>query len=233
MKKLVFCISILGLLNSCANDGTNSGTSAASDSSGKTVDTAISKVFPEKLQARFYASVLINFNKKNLSWGDRSSIDVDSLTLKKNRALSLLDSIVNLYAFRENVLNGSYSHTNGLNNEQIFEEFFGNKHKNIREHLTLAIDTSWLWNVKYQNRKHPSIGYDNAAGDSIVHTVQVQLVKYLSPEDYAAHIAHEYCHMIGFSHPNPNKWQGVPYGIQHIVERMLTGSVKPENEAVE
>jgi hypothetical protein len=181
--------------------------------------TTSDTVVPENV--KFIATNLVNFDNSKLSWLNEP-INVDSLKWKKDRALFLLDSVVNLSVFKQEVIKGYYTHTNGLSNEQIFEEFMSPKYKNIREHLTLVIDTTWRWNVKYQRRRHPSIGYDNEVGDSIVHTVQVQLVKYLTPEDYAEHIAHEYCHMIGFAHRRPRKWQGVPYGIQHVIEKLLT-----------
>lgn len=178
---------------------------------------------------KFIASNLINFNQTKLSWQNKS-INIDSLKWKKDRALYLLDSIVNLPIFKVKISEGHYTHTQGLSNEEIFEKFVSPKYKNIREHLILVIDTSWTWNVKYQRGKHPSIGYDNRAGDSTVHTVQVQLVKFLTPEDYAEHIAHEYCHMIGFSHPKPGKWRAVPYGIQRIIGKLLQEKIAQNDD---
>lgn len=175
---------------------------------------------PNPGQVRFIATTLVNFNQTKLSWQDEP-INVDSLQWKKDRALFLLDSVVALPAFRQGCLDENFTHKNGLTNEGIYQAFISPQYQSIREHLTLVIDTTYVWNVTYQHRRHPSIGYDNTVGDSTVHTVQVQLAKYLSPEDYAAHIAHEYCHMIGFSHNGLGKWKGVPYGIQHIIERLL------------
>jgi|GEM_PF-5404468 len=171
-------------------------------------------------EVRFIATTLVNFNQTKLSWQDEL-IKVDSLQWKKDRALFLLDSAVALPAFKQACLNEKFTHKNGLTNEGIYEAFVSPAYQSIREHLILVIDTSYEWNVTYQQGFHPSIGYDNSVGDSTVHTVQIQLIKYLSPEDYAAHIAHEYCHMIGFSHPWLGKWKAVPYGIQHIIEGLL------------
>jgi hypothetical protein len=171
-------------------------------------------------EVRFQATKLVNFDKEKLSWY-RDSIDVGALYAKKDRSLYLLDSVVNTQIFKDAVLKADFSNTNGLTNEEIYQEFISPKYTQIRGHLILEIDTTKKWNVRYQRRKHPSIGYDNRRGDSTVHTVQVQLVRYLTVEDYAEHIAHEYCHMIGFVHPN-KKLKSVPYGIQYIIEDLLT-----------
>jgi len=178
----------------------------------------------------FVATHLINFDQtKILSTGE--PIDTAALIKKKDLALQLLDSIVNTPRFKEEVLNGHFTHKKGMTNLQIYNLFMSNSPeiKNIRQHLTLEIDTTYLWNVTYQQGSHPSIGYDNQPGDSLVHTVQVQLIKNLSVGDYAAHIAHEYCHMIGFTHPWPWKYRGVPYGIQDIISDML--NIKSDHAA--
>jgi hypothetical protein len=229
--RLAFVLFTLIVLSSCNTSEEKSSQIPIQDSDKIQKPQAIATDSTiENHKVHFIASSLINFNQKKLSWGTREPINIDSLMHKKDRALFLLDSIVNTSRFRDLIINRSFTHTRNLSNEEIYQEFINPKYKSIRENLILAIDTSYLWNVTYQNRRHPSIGYDNSVGDSTVNTVQIQLVKYLSPEDYAAHIAHEYCHMIGFSHSGFGKWRGVPYGIQHIVEKMLMGSEKKEED---
>lgn len=233
MKYFFFTITTVLLILTSCNSNNHSRSESATDSTTSRENLAedtLQNNRPTSANVRFIATNLINFDQPKLSWQNHESINIDSLKWKKDRALFLLDSVVNLQKFEQEVSNAHFTYTNGLSSDSIYKEFVSPKYQTIREHLTLIIDTTREWNVKYQHRLHPSIGYDNKVGDSTVHTVQVQLVKYLSPEDYAEHIAHEYCHMIGFAHPGLRKSQSVPYGIQYIVEKILTGKITQQTE---
>ena len=217
MKKFIPFL-LLFCMCACQNKKANPEQSESKMDSAAAISAQISPATP----AHFMATHLINFDLKKIQ-STHESIDVEALIKKKDRALFLLDSVVNTEDFKNAVIHGNFTHRNGMSNEQIYDSFVSQSisKRNIREHLTLEIDTTYEWNVTNQKGPHPSVGYDNNPGDSTVNTVQVQLLKELSAEDYAAHIAHEYCHMIGFSHPWPGKWKGVPYCIQHIIENLL------------
>lgn len=224
MKNIIIFTTIVALFASCNNSQTNKEEKTEKLVTDSTIDLNLAEVS----EIHFKATRLVNFDKPKISVLNEP-IDIAALITKKDKALYLLDSVVNLPKFKTAIKNIKFTHTNNKTNEEIYNLFVSNdpKIKFIREHLILTIDTTYLWNVTYQRGRHPSIGYDNSRGDSIVHTVQVQLVKKLTAQDYAAHIAHEYCHMIGFVHPRPGKWESVPYGIQHTIENML--EVKEQN----
>ena len=68
----------------------------------------------------------------------------------------------------------------------------------------------------------------STTGDDIVHTYEGD-IKVISDARFAAHLAHEYCHAIGFRHSDKKKCDNlrdcysVPYAIGNMVEIILTG----------
>lgn len=174
----------------------------------------------QTVPVHFAVDTLINFERTTSKWL-KDSIDVPKLLRKKDRALFLLDSVVNSPGFRDRVLKKTFKDCE-LSSSDVYTKFMSNDSASdyLRTHLRLSIDISWLWNRWYQKGNRVSIGYDNEPGDPTVNTVQVHIVNTLSAGEYAAHIAHEYCHMIGFFHKNKSE-DDVPYGIQHIIEDML------------
>lgn len=67
------------------------------------------------------------------------------------------------------------------------------------------------------------------SGDPTIHTYE-KFVKTMSLERYAAHIIHEYCHIIGFSHSSSRKndkfrdCYSVPYAIHKMLKKLLLGA---------
>lgn len=66
-----------------------------------------------------------------------------------------------------------------------------------------------------------TIGYTSSPSNRIT-TYRCWLARY-EPYEYAAHLAHEYCHCAGFSHdedPVPSRPYSVPYAVGKIVRRI-------------
>src|ERR1700750_2181685 len=61
-------------------------------------------------RVHFIATHYINFDKTRTSWG-RKPINIQALNSKKDRALFLLDSIVNTPQFADSVANFHFSNT--------------------------------------------------------------------------------------------------------------------------
>ncbi|WP_194976380.1 hypothetical protein [Aquiflexum lacus] len=72
------------------------------------------------------------------------------------------------------------------------------------------------------------VGYKKS-GSSTIHTYE-KFVKNMTLTRFAAHIIHEYCHIIGFEHSSSSKHDklrdcySVPYAIHKMLKKILLGS---------
>jgi hypothetical protein len=117
---------------------------------------------------------------------------------------------------------------------------FGRKETQLKEYLNEEVlrmilnGQSGNGVVRYMNFKvellpgDGSVREDEANNGDIIHTYEGEF-KRMNDTKFAAHLAHEYCHTIGFSHSENPKCDeflhcySVPHAIENMVEIILTG----------
>jgi hypothetical protein len=162
---------------------------------------------------------------------------------KLNRSLHLIESALNSDRFKQALLN--FTIPDGIKsfhfktfkcrfligpkesqlplhaNSQVYEKI-------MKGNAANGVDT--LINFKVHLR--PGEGgstVGSTGGDDIIHTFEGDFNR-MSDGRFAAHLVHEYCHTIGFSHSFSNRCDklrdcfSVPYAIGNIVEIILTGA---------
>ena len=135
-------------------------------------------------------------------------------------AIRLLELTINSDEFKSQILSSKFSRNKGYSNSQISDLFKqGDEYGN---------------NIDYIVNLNLEIYSDYAGGgevgvttlkDHVTHTYNKYIIDN-GAACYAAHLAHEYCHVLGFTHPKyhflgKEKKQSVPYVIGNIVSSIL------------
>ncbi|MFD2935386.1 hypothetical protein [Spirosoma flavum] len=128
-------------------------------------------------------------------------------------AVVKLEEVLNSDEFRKAVLSGNYIRTNGFSNKDLYEQIMkahevqgeGGEDKVIDLRLrTLSLDSDgsgWMKACDL-NSRYGTIGIDgNRDGIAAICPQRLELwAKENSISELAGHYAHEYMHIIGFSH---------------------------------
>jgi hypothetical protein len=145
------------------------------------------------------------------------------------KALPLIDSVVNTPAFQQAVLTAIFTDNQGLSNEEILEMFLSG----TESHRPRPNDTIDLVLETYLDQRGDNIGSTFNAKTIISSRAYMQQ---RGARCYAAHLIHEYCHTLGritgqgFTHLHRIrgskkrkrlKCQSVPYIIGDIARRLL------------
>ena len=151
---------------------------------------------------------------------------------KANEARLLLNKILNSDKFRESILRFS---TDGLyrfhyrrslwgkwidkpyTNQQVYEAI--TRQPFNRQNLKQQIDINLRM---LPGGKGKFMGYTNNTTQSEILTYRNWL-KSLTLADYAGHLSHELCHMLGFGHaniPTIKIQNSVPFGVVNIIEKL-------------
>jgi len=149
---------------------------------------------------------------------------------KMDKALELLTIVINSDAFRRSILNFEYDNkkqfsrnyvdlSTPLSNQEVYELFMSGK-ESTNGVANNVLDLRWKISAKCP---------DSAIGTTFnrqrTETYRCKLEE-MSAESFAGHIAHEYCHYLGFTHTKKyivSRPYTVPYGIGKIV-RDLCGA---------
>ena len=147
---------------------------------------------------------------------------------KGNKALALLKTVLNSEEFKQEVLNFEYkgqkkfANNDGLTNPEIYKKIMegveeGSTEVDYEADLFLKLVNKPWWN------RGDTIGYTKP-GVNIIYTYRRWFKKKkTTAANYAGHVAHEWCHNLGFNHDRKktiNRSYSVPYGIGGIVDRL-------------
>lgn len=144
-----------------------------------------------------------------------------------------LEQALNSAAFRQAINSGAFTKTQGLNNQQLLEKVMLAREVDINgadsvvdlrvRTITAEVDGErWIRNCQIGSSAG-TIGIDGG-GDGITAICSSWLEKYHSHNDVASlagHYAHEYMHMLGFSHRWPGKYRSFVYQVGNIVENII------------
>jgi len=126
-----------------------------------------------------------------------------------SQATKLLQGALKTAKFKELVLSTSFTETNNLTNEEIYEKLCAN---------VLVVNVVMFTGSFRQNHIWRTVGLDTK-GDDFVYANRyfVQDAKVL-----ASLILHEMCHGLGFGHYG-EKSTSVPYRMNDIIEECMNG----------
>jgi len=151
------------------------------------------------------------------------------------KAAQLLEDVFNSEEFKNEVLNGKFNATNGLTNQQLYDKIMTaheedgpggqNGVVDLRARTLLIDSDESDWKKPCEGK---TIGVDGE-GTGVTAICPQRLVEWSKEGDtaaLAAHYAHEYMHILGFSHKKPwfsrSGWTAKTfvYQIGNIVENL-------------
>ena len=160
---------------------------------------------------------------------------------KLNRSLMMIESTLNGERFKNAVLNFNMPDGKKSFHFKTYKcRLIGRKVIQLKEYSNEEVynkimrgqsgnGTERFMNYKVEIKPGDGgITVGSTTSDDIIHTYEGDL-KTMSDERFAAHLAHEYCHTIGFSHSEYKKCDNlrdcfsVPYAIGNIVQIILNG----------
>src|SRR5687768_2855841 len=156
------------------------------------------------------------------------------------KAAQILEDVFNSEEFKNEVLNGKFNATKGLTNQQLYDKIMTAHEEDGPGGQNGVVDLrarTLLIDSDESDWKKPcdgvTIGVDGA-GTGVTAICPQRLVEWSKEEDtaaLAAHYAHEYMHILGFSHKkvfSTSSWKRKTfvYQIGNIVENLAN---KTEN----
>lgn len=156
------------------------------------------------------------------------------------KAIVALEQVLNSEEFKQGVLNGNFIRTEGLSNQQLYDRIMGGHEiqgpggqdgvVDLRAR-TLRVDgdeSRWK-----DNCEGSTIGIDGN-GDGVTAICPNKLAIWASQnriDQLAGHYAHEYMHILGFSHYNRLRGQAwrektFVYKIGNLVVRLVKASLQ-------
>lgn len=151
-----------------------------------------------------------------------------------NSALQKLEDVINSETFMQEVLNGNFTETKELSNQEIYDLII--KAQEVQgpggddnvidlriRTMTLEQDGKQWMKTCELNSREGTIGIDGQADG--VTAICPQRLELWGEKNYiaslAGHYAHEYMHILGFSHWDFNKRKSLVYKIGDIVEKLI------------
>ena len=150
-----------------------------------------------------------------------------------NDALNLLQEAINTTIFKEMLINHTYNGRREfvdnyifrnreriyMTNEEVYEHFMSGSetHAPEADHKMNLILEAWE-----RKRCTSTVGKTDMVSGRIA-TYKCWLERF-EPYNYAAHLAHEYCHALGFWHNRRRTASGsVPYAVGKYIEQIAGG----------
>lgn len=149
--------------------------------------------------------------KIKINYETYSGFDDQMIKVKLDSAIIILEQIVNDSSFENSIKKTKYTRKKGMSNEDIY-----NLIKTGQEEETVPDNVINLKLMVYNNEKN-EVGHTD--GGDTIHTHKGYILKNLASL-YAAHLLHEYCHVLGFRHAYlrmPFRYMTVPYRVGTIV----------------
>jgi hypothetical protein len=185
-------------------------------------------------QLDFYRPTQQELEETSLTNSKKVTVTLHSITYGTREGfgrggVAKFERVVNSKTFKTAVLKTKFEDDRGLTSQQIYDKIIGAKenHANdrngvidLRMRLITTADGPDI-NKKCNRTKNPIVGRDGGK-TGIMNTCPNWVQKRVAAKDTAAmarHIAHEYMHRFGFTHPNVNR-KSVPYKIGGIVQML-------------
>lgn len=174
------------------------------------------------------------YGQKNVTVKLHLMIGYEGYESFANSAIQKLEDVINSEKFMQEVLEGNFTETTELSNQEIYDLIIkaqevegpgGNDNVidlRIRT-MTLKEDGKiWMENCELNSREG-TIGVDGQ-GTGVTAICPQRLKLWSEKNDIApltGHYAHEYMHILGFSHRGLNKRKSLVYKIGGIVEKLI------------
>jgi hypothetical protein len=151
-----------------------------------------------------------------------------------NLAIQKLEQVLNSEKFKQKVLSTKFTKTKGLSNQEIYDVIMkareeqgegGSDYIVDLRIRTITLDKDgekWMRNCD-PNSWAKTIGIDGK-GDGVMAICPQRLNRWSEMNDYgslAGHYAHEYMHILGFSHNGLYKRKSLVYKIGGLVEEII------------
>lgn len=151
-----------------------------------------------------------------------------------DQAAQKLEEVLNSEKFKQAILNGHFTHTDGMTNQQIYDDIMKAHEEQGAGGTDSVVDLrirtvsleqdgkKWMRNCK-PGSWAKTIGIDGQ-GDGVTAVCPYWLKAWADAGNYpelAAHYAHEYMHILGYGHPGKRKCLSLVYQVGEIVERLL------------
>lgn len=170
-----------------------------------------------------YAEVLITKKAKRWSVVEHVLIGFTFEQKTKHRtAQRLLETVVNSWEFRQELLGMKLTSTKGMSNAKIYELIL-----NGSEVLSPEIDNEADISVHAYNEhriKGKVIGY--TLPDTETTWINLYFFDGFSYDEIACNLFHEWLHKLGFTHTSANEKTSVPYALGYLIKRLVKDLMK-------
>ena len=182
----------------------------------------------------FSIFTLSTFGQQKLTVKLHSIVGYEGYESFANISIQKLELVLNSEKFKQKVLTRKFTKTKGMSNNEIYDLIIkahevqglgGNDNVVDLRIRTLTLEKDgerWMKNCE-PNSWAGTIGIDGQ-GDGVTAICPQRLKMWSEKNDYgslAGHYAHEYMHILGFSHSGLNKRKSLVYKIGDIVEEVI------------
>lgn len=177
---------------------------------------------------------MVSYGQQKVTVKLHSKVGYEGFENFANSSIQKLELVINSEKFKQKVLSRKFKKTNGMSNQEIYDHIIKAHEKqgpggsdnvidlSIRT-ITLEKDgKKWMKNCELDSWAQ-TIGIDGQ-GDGVTAICPQRLKLWSDKNDIAslaAHYAHEYMHILGFSHRGANKRKSLVYQIGDIVEEVI------------
>lgn len=162
-----------------------------------------------------YAEVLIGNKSKRWTVMEHALIGFSATQKEKHRtAQRMLETVVNSWEFRQELLSTHLTNTRGMSNGKIYETIL-----NGAEVLSPEIDNEADIDVHSYRKWGRVIGY--TLPDTSRTWLNLNFFDTYTYEKIAANLIHEWLHKLGFSHNSASERTSVPYAVGALVETLV------------
>lgn len=162
-----------------------------------------------------YAQVAISRENKKWTIKEHALIDFTPDQIDKHRtAQKMLETVVNSWEFRQELLALVFSSTRGLTNAQIYNLII-----NGAEILSPEIDFEADITVNGYNKRTSVVGYTYDHTETT--WINFRFFNQFNYSDIAGNLFHEWLHKLGFDHRSAREHSSVPYACGYLVRRLV------------
>jgi len=163
------------------------------------------------LEVKTIPSVVVDVKDQEVNTTERPAIKIGEIVTNVDGENEMVEAGFN-YAkrvfasdcFRDKVLDGTFTNTNGLSNSQIYEVFLGS---------VITVNVTMFYGTRIQNYIYKTKGYD--IGDGVVYANRFFID---TPAEIGSLILHELGHQKNFHHSSASDYNSIPYSFNQFYE---------------